>query len=141
MSEEKTTKTETNVVDKVSSFAKMWKYVATGATCAAVTVGVMLGADTEKVQETLNRAQAQQLAIIAATYSAEQVLIKATNIKDTENKSQAIKEVIGQVVVSMPEFIKAATAVKTSVAETKAIVTENKKEVTADKKAEITVTK
>jgi UDP-glucose 6-dehydrogenase len=89
----------------------------------------MLGADVSKVQETLNKAQAQQLAIIAATYSAEQILTKVTVVAGSESKAQAIKEVVAQVVVSMPEFMEAVTAVKTTVKDTVNIVTDTKKKV------------
>lgn len=110
--------------EKTSFFKKSWKYVVTGVTCAAVSVGITLGADAAKVQETLTKAQANQVAIAAATYSAEQVLTKVGNIKDAESKKKAINEVITEVNNAMPEFIKAATAVK----ETAKDVKENIKE-------------
>lgn len=110
--------------EKTSFFKKSWKYVVTGVTCAAVSVGITLGADAAKVQETLTKAQANQVAIAAATYSAEQVLAKFGNIKDAESKKKAITEVITEVNNAMPEFIKAATAVK----ETAKDVKENIKE-------------
>ena len=115
---------ETVCEKKSSIFKKTWKYVITGVTCAAVGVGITLGADASKVQETLTKAQANQVAIAAATYSAEQVLAKVGNIKDAESKKKAINEVITEVNNAMPEFIKAATAVK----ETAKDVKENIKE-------------
>lgn len=144
MSEEIKKEAETTVAqaetkkssENVGVFKKTWGYIVTGITCIAVSVGVMLGADVTKVQETLTKAQAQQVAIMAATYSAEQILQKVTVVAGSESKAQAIKDVIAQVVVSMPEFIEAVNAVKTTAKDTVAIVKDTKAKVDEAKKTE-----
>ena len=122
--------------ENVGVFKKTWGYIVTGITCIAVSVGVMLGADVNKVQETLTKAQAQQVAIMAATYSAEQILKKVTDVAGSESKAQAIKDVVAQVVVSMPEFIEAVNAVKTTAKDTVTIVKDTKAKVSETKKTE-----
>jgi hypothetical protein len=98
--------------EKLGFFKKTWKYVVTGVTCAAVAVGVTLGADSDKVLNTLTEAQAKQVAMAAAAYSAEQVLNKVTAIPTAESKAQAVKEVLVEVQAAMPQFMEAANAAK-----------------------------
>lgn len=120
--------------EKTSFFKRTWRYVVTGVTCAAVGVGVTLGADASKVQETITKSQANQIAIAAATYSAEQVLIKVQDIKDAESKANAVKEVIAEVQTAMPQFMDAVTATKEAVSDVKDNIEDIKDAVTSDKK-------
>ena len=98
--------------EKISKFKNTWKYIVTGVTCAAAGVGITLGADAAKVQETISRAEAKQAMVQAAVYSAENILVKASNIKNEEDKNAAIQEIVGMVKGSSDEFIDAAKAVK-----------------------------
>ena len=123
--------TET-VEKKEGFFKKTWKYIVTGVTCAAVGVGVTLGADTDKVLDTLTQAQAKQLAMTAAVYSAEQVLNKITAVSTTENKVQAIKEALVATQEAMPQFMEAVTAVKETAKEIKEDAVEIKNAVKGD---------
>jgi hypothetical protein len=128
---------ETVCEEKSSIFTRAWKYVVTGVTCAAVGVGITLGADAYKVQETLTKAQANQVAMLAAAYSAEQVLNKITSVPTSDDKIQAIKEALVVTQDAMPEFMEAVTVVKETVQETKTTVTEtiqNVKDVTTETK-------
>ncbi len=124
---EKAAVTEEKIQEKVNFFKRTWKYAVTGITCAAVGVGVTLGADALRVQETLTKAQARQVAMAAAAYSAEQVLTKVTTIATSEKKTTAVKEVLEQVQKALPEFISAAAAAKETVTEVKGTATEVKK--------------
>lgn len=129
--EEKTTETATT--EKTGFFKKSWSYIVTAVTCIAVSVGVTLGADAAKVRDTLTRAEAHQVAVAAATYSAEQILSKVTVVATKEGKAQAIKEVIGQVIASMPEFMKGVEAAKAIATDVKETVKEAKEKVTGAK--------
>jgi hypothetical protein len=114
---------------KQGFFTKTWKYLVTGVTCAVVGVGVTLGANTEKVFDTLTKSEAKHVAIAAATYSAEQVFNKVKYVGTAESKSKAIKEVINEVSNSMPKFIEAAVAVKETVKDVKETVKDVKENV------------
>lgn len=119
--------------EKIGFFKKTWKYIVTGVTCAAVGVGVTIGADVAKVQETITKAQARNVALAAAAYSAEQVLTKVTVVGTSENKATAVKEVLNEVSKAMPTFMEAANTVKEATVEVKAEAQKVKEEVTAVK--------
>lgn len=128
------------VAEKVGFFKRTWKYVVTGVTCAAVGVGVTLGADAARVQDTLTKAQVRQVALSAAAYSAEQVLGKVAAIATADKKVAAVKDAVAETEKALPKMIEAATEVKEAVKDAKADVTAVKTEVKAEvKKAETEV--
>lgn len=113
------TKEVKDVNEKKPSFLKKsWTYIVTGVTCAVVSGGIVAGADVAKVQETLNKAQAQQVAIQAAAYGIEQV-VNELKVKDGETKKEAVVNAINKVKEEIPTIINGVNNVKETVVDIK----------------------
>jgi len=119
---------KTTTEEKIGFFKKSWKTIVTGVVCAVVGGGVMVGADVAKIQDTITKAQARQVAIAAASYSAEQVISKIATISTAESKAKAVKEAIDATTAAVPDMIAAATTVKEAVAEAKENIAKAKEE-------------
>lgn len=96
MSEE--TKKEVAEVKNIGWFKKQWKTIVTGVTCAVVGAGVMFGADTVRIQETIAKSEAKNAVIAAATYSAETAITefaeKSKLVLGSADKTTAIANAI-----------------------------------------------
>ena len=125
-------------VKKVSGIKSWWKTAVTGVVCAVVGAGAMVGADLTKVSEMLTEAQAKQVAIQAAQYSAEQVIGKITVISTSANKAEVVKAALQETEQELPTIIEGVKAAKEvaekSVEEVKAVTG------TTEKCAETTTT-
>ena len=98
---------KTNIVNKLIG------YFATGVTCVVVSVGVMLGADVNKVQDTLTKSQAKQLAMLAANYGVEQVLNKVDVKKEVkEIIVDEVKQTLENVIPTFVENLNETYQVK-----------------------------
>lgn len=104
--------------EKISLFKKSWKNIVTGITCAVVGAGVMFGADTARLQDTITKAEAKNAIIAAATYSAETAVKSVKGITTETSKKEAIANAVKAVQDAIPQFIEAAKTAKETVKET-----------------------
>ena len=115
--------------EKISIWKKSWKNIVTGVTCAVVGAGVMLGADTVRLQDTITKSQAKQAIIAAATYSAETAVASVKGITTESSKQEAVAKAVSAVESAIPQFLEAAQVVKETVKETVAELADIKNEV------------
>lgn len=136
---------------EVSVIKKSWKSIITGITCAVVGAGVMFGADTARLHDTITKAEAKQAIIAAATYSAETAVASVRGITTADSRQEAVANAVKAVEAAIPQFIEAAQTVKETVKETATELTTTvknevkevkeavsaEKKTTTDKKAEV----
>lgn len=125
MSEE--TKKEVTEVKNIGWFKKQWKTIVTGVTCAVVGAGVMFGADTARIQETIAKSEAKNAVIAAATYSAETAITefaeKSKLVLGAADKTAAIANAVEAGKKAGEAIIDAKTTVVEEVKKTEAPVT------------------
>lgn len=122
------TKEETKEKVKNSWFSL--KNLCTGIVCAAVSAGVSIGlVDTQKLQETITAAQARQVAIAAAAYSAEQAATSVLTIVKSDvslaEKASAITTSVASAVASTKNAADSIIAGVTSDAASAGLTQEN----------------
>lgn len=103
---------------EVGVIKKSWKNIVTGITCAVVGAGVMFGADTARLHDTITKAEAKQAILAAATYSAETAVASVKGITTAGSRQEAVANAVKAVESAIPQFIEAAQTVKEAVKET-----------------------
>ena len=93
-------------------FKKSWSYVVTGVTCAVVGVGVTLGANVAKIQDTITKAEANKILLASAAYSAEYAVNAMKLLPTSANKQEAVTMAIQATTRAAEDIIKTATATK-----------------------------
>lgn len=98
--------------EQQSFLKKSWSHIVTGITCAVVGIGVTLGANVAKVQDTITKAEANKILVASASYSAEYAVNLIKILPTEANKKEAIAQAIQATTQAASEIMKSATATK-----------------------------